>query len=294
MADSPDSFYASAKLERRAVDDATLAVRRFGSGPPLLFVHGFPVHGATWRWLLPSLAERFECVVIDLPGLGDSDWTASSDLRFSGHARRLHALLGELGLDRVGVVAHDTGATVARHLALQAPDRVAKLALFNTEIPGHRPPWIPLYQSLTRVPGSAATFRLLLRSQTFLRSGMGFREFYSDRRLFDDRTRLARYVDPLVGSPRRTDGMLRYLGGLTWDEVDSLSRRHAELKMPVLFLWGEDDRTFPVDRAEPMVRQLGGPTRFVRIPHASLMPHEERPDFVLEQLVPFLAENASR
>jgi pimeloyl-ACP methyl ester carboxylesterase len=294
MPRSPESFYAGAVVERRAVDDATLAMRRFGSGPPLVFVHGFPVHGATWRWLLPALAERFECVVVDLPGLGDGDWNAASDLRFSGHARRLRALLAELGLAGVGVVAHDTGATVARHLALQAPDRVAALALLNTEIPGHRPPWIPLYQSLTRVPGSAATFRLLLRSQAFLRSGMGFREFYSDKRLFDDPTRLAPYVDPIVGSARRTEGMLRYLGGLAWDEVDALRTRHAELKMPVLFLWGEDDRTFPVDRAEPMTKQLGGPVRFVRIPRASLMPHEERPDFVLEQLVPFLAENTHR
>jgi pimeloyl-ACP methyl ester carboxylesterase len=288
MTQSIDAFYADAKVERRTVGDATLGVRRFGSGPPLLFVHGFPVHGATWRWLLPELATRFECVVVDLPGLGDGEGTPASDMRFSGHGRRLRSLLEALRLDGVGVVAHDTGATVARHLALQAPDRVAKLALLNTEIPGHRPPWIPLYQSLTRLPGSAATFRLLLRSKAFVRSGMGFREFYSDKRLFDDPTRLAPYVDPIVRDPRRTDGMLRYLGGLTWDEVDALATRHAELKMPVLFLWGEDDRTFPVDRAAPMVRQLGGPTQLVRIPHASLMPHEERPDFVLEHLVPFL------
>jgi pimeloyl-ACP methyl ester carboxylesterase len=57
----------------------------------------------------------------------------------------------------------------------------------------------------------------------------------------------------------------------------------------VLFLWGEDDRTFPVERGEPMAKQLGGPARFVRIPRASLMPHEERPGLVLEHLLPFLA-----
>lgn len=289
MPESPEAFYAAAPLERRTIDDATLGVRQFGSGPPLLFIHGFPVHGATWRWLLPSLAERFHCVVVDLPGLGDSDWTATTELRFSSHARRLRSLLGELGLTGVGVIAHDTGATVARQLALVAADRVAKLALFNTEIPGHRPPWIPLYQSITRLPGAGATFRLLLRSQTFLRSSMGFREFYSDRRLFDDRSRLALYVDPLIASARRTEGMLRYLQGLAWDEVDALRTRHAEIEMPVLFLWGEDDRTFPVAQAEPMAKQLGGPVRFVRIPRASLMPHEERPDFALTELVPFLA-----
>ena len=37
-----------------------------------------------------------------------------------------------------------------------------------------------------------------------------------------------------------------------------------------------------------MATQLGGPTRFVRIPHASLMPHEERPEAVLAALLPFL------
>ena len=289
-ASQQEAFYRSARVEKRTIEDATLAVRRFGSGPPLLFVHGFPVHGATWRWLLPALAERFECVVVDLPGLGDSEWSDATELRFSSHARRLRSLASELGLERIGVIAQDTGATVARHLALLAPDRVARLALFNTEIPGHRPPWIPLYQRLSGVPGAGAVFRTLLRSQTFVRSGLGFREFYSNRRLFDDRERLAPYVDPLVSSARRMDGMLRYLGGLTWDEVDVLRTRHAELAMPVLFLWGEDDRTFPVELAEAMAPQLGGPTRFVRIPHASLMPHEERPDFVLERLIPFLGD----
>jgi pimeloyl-ACP methyl ester carboxylesterase len=121
---------------------------------------------------------------------------------------------------------------------------------------------------------------------------MGFREFYSDRALFDDPGRLAPYVGPLLASARRMEGMLRYLQGLTWDEVDVLRTRHAELAMPALLLWGEDDRTFPVARAEPMAKQLGGPTRFVRIPRASLMPHEERPDVVLGELVPFLADGA--
>ena len=287
-----DAFYAAAKPERRAVGDATLAVRRIGDGPPLLLVHGFPVHGATWRWLLPALAERFACVVVDLPGLGESDWTPATAWRFTSHAHRLRSLMASLGHARYGVVAHDTGATIARHVALAAPDRVTRLALLNTEIPGHRPPWIPLYQRLTRMPGSAAVFRILLRSDTFLRSGMGFREFYSNRALFDDPGRLAPYVGPVLASARRMEGMLRYLQGLKWDEVDVLATRHAELAMPVLFLWGEDDRTFPAGRAEPMAKQLGGPARFVRIPRASLMPHEERPDVVLGELVPFLAEGA--
>jgi len=291
---SLEAYYASAKVEHFPVGDATLAARWFWSGPTVVLVHGFPVHGATWRYLLPRLAERFRCLVVDLPGLGDSGWAASTDFSFTAQARRLAELAARLEQGAFSLVAHDTGATVARLVALQAPERVARLALLNTEIPGHRPPWIPLYQRLARLPGAGASFRRLLRSRLFLRSGAGFREFYTDRRLLGEPGRLDPYLAPLLASPARMQGMLRYLAGPEWDVVDALAERHAEIEAPVLFLWGEDDRTFPVGRAEPMARQLGGPTRFVRIPCASLLPHEERPDLVLENLLPFLeGESAS-
>jgi hypothetical protein len=45
----PGSSYAAAPVEKVGAGDATLALRRFGSGPPILLVHGFPLHGYTWR-----------------------------------------------------------------------------------------------------------------------------------------------------------------------------------------------------------------------------------------------------
>jgi pimeloyl-ACP methyl ester carboxylesterase len=285
---SPEAFYAAAKVEHCTVADASLAVRRFGSGPPVLFVHGFPTHGYTWRRLLPALAERFTCITVDLPGLGDSGWSDATDFRFTAQARRLVALVEQLGLERTALVAHDTGATIARLVALAAPARVSKLALVNTEIPGHRPPWIPLYQALARLPGTAPVFRLLLRSDRYVRSSLCLGAFYSEKRRFDEPGAVAAYVDPVIASARRADGMLRYLRGIEWNVVDRLRDDHARITAPVLFLWGEDDRTFPVSQGERMAAQLGGPTRFERIAHASLMPHEERPDAVLAHLTPFL------
>lgn len=289
-ASTPEAFYASAEPSLYPVEDATLAVRRFGSGPALVLIHGFPVHGYTWRALLRKLAERHTCFVLDLPGLGDSGWTDSTDFQFTAQARRVAALLPKLGIGRCALLAHDTGATVARLVALAEPARVAKLAIINTEIPGHRPPWIPLYGRLTRLPGAAAIFRWLLARDRFRRSGMGLGAFYSDRRLFDDPTRLAPYLDPVLASPERMWGMLGYLRGIEWHVVDELREGHSRLKAPVLLLWGEDDVTFPVAVAERMTEQFGGPASFVRIPRAALMPHEERPEAVLASLLPFLAE----
>ena len=285
-----DAFYAFAPPERFAIDDGTIAVRSFGSGPAVVFVHGFPVHGATWRWLLPDLAARFRCLVVDLPGLGDGGWTRATDFTFTGQARRLARLAERLGLERFGIVAHDTGGTVARHTALLTPERVDRIALINTEIPGHRPPWIPLYQRTALLPGAAASFRLLLRSRRFLRSGMGFREFYSDRRLLDEPERLGPYLAPLLASQERMEGMPPLprgarVGGRR--RARAPPRRAEDAGAPPLGRGCHG--TFPADLAEPMARQLGGPARFVRIPRASLMPHEERPDAVLEHLLSFLA-----
>jgi pimeloyl-ACP methyl ester carboxylesterase len=176
-----DAFLGGA---RAVVDTPTarLAYRRFGSGPALLLVHGFPLSGFTWRKVLPRLAERYTCWVPDVPGMGETEWTDATDFGFPGQGRTLKAFVDALGIDRFSVLAQDTGGTFARYLALEDPTRVEKLMLINTEMPGHRPPWIPLYQFLMGVPGTLTVFGLLLRSRLYLRSSMGFGGCFADLR----------------------------------------------------------------------------------------------------------------
>lgn len=280
--------YAAAEIEKIDTGDAVLALRRFGSGPALLFVHGFPLHGYTWRYVLPTLARQHTCYVVDLAGLGDSEWSAETAFNFDDHARRLKKLVDHLGLSRYSLIAQDTGATIARRLALMDLARVQRMVLFNTEIPGHRPPWIVPYQWLMRLlPGTPTIFRGLLRSNTFVRSGMGFGGCFSDMSLIEGGFR-EQFITAYVQSAKRTDGMSRYLAGLYWQAVDSLRERHAELRMPVLLLWGEDDPTFPVSRVQEMVQQFPD-CRFVTIPGAKLLVYEEKPDEVIAIAMPFLA-----
>jgi pimeloyl-ACP methyl ester carboxylesterase len=282
--------YLNAPVELVDAGDASLAVRRFGSGPALLLVHGFPLHGFTWRRVLPQLARRFTCVVVDLPGFGDSTWTDATDFTFPAHARRLARVLERLDVGRCGVIAQDTGATIARCLALQAPERVTSLALINTEIPGHRPPWIREYQLAMRLPGAGRIFRTLLRSDLYVRSGMGFGGCFVDLAHIEGDFR-AQFITPLLGSARRVDGMARYLLGISWDVVDGMAQRHRELHMPVLLVWGAEDPTFPLPRARAMLPQFPAGDLAV-VPNARLLPHEERPDAVCGHVTPFFARSA--
>lgn len=280
------SVYTDAKINRHKIEDATIAIRVFGQGPALVLIHGYPVHGYTWRKLLPTLAEQFTCYVVDLPGLGDSDWSADTDFSFTAQARRLGLLFKSLKLSQYSLIAHDTGATVARLIAVAHPDQVKKLVMINTEIPGHRPPRVSLYRRVAGLPGAGVVFSILLRSSRFIRSSMG--EFYSDPALLNDPSYIDPYVKPLISSSKRMAGALGYLRGIEWDVVDGMREAHSKIKAETLFLWGEDDQTFPVKMAEEMCGQLNVRTTFVRIRNASLLPHEEKPDILLKHLVPFL------
>lgn len=184
------------------------------------------------------------------------------------------------------MLAQDTGATFARCLALVEGARVEKLVLINTEVPHHRPPWIPLYQRLMALPGALASFRVLLRSNLFLRSGMGFGGCFVDLDLLEGDFH-EHVIQPLLQSVPRMEGMARYLCGLKWGPVDALAEGHSRITMPVQLIWGADDPTFPIAYARRMVQQLPD-ARLVEIPGARLLVHEEKPADVARAALDFL------
>jgi pimeloyl-ACP methyl ester carboxylesterase len=286
MSEATKRFYFDQPAETVDTGTARLPVRRFGSGRPLLFVHGFPLSGFTWRKLLPELSKRYTCYVLDLPGMGQSEWTEATDFSFPGQGRTLKALARKLGLERYSVIAQDTGGTFARYLALEDAPHVEKLILINTEMPGHRPPWIPLYLFLLRVPGTLTAFTVLLRSSAYLRSPMGFGGCFNDMSLIEGEFN-EQFVQPLIRSAHSREGMQRYLIGATWGPVDALERDHARIKIPVELLWGRDDPTFPLALARKMVPQFPD-ARLVEVPGARLLVHEEKPAEVTRAVVEFL------
>jgi len=211
---TPEAFYAARDCRIYSVSDAILALRVYGAGSALVFIHGFPTHGYTWRKQLIGPSSHYKCYVIDLPGLGNSGWARQTDFSFTAQASRVVELCHSLGLDKFALVAHDTGATIARLVAMAMPDNVTHLIMFNTEIPNHRPPWISTYQRLAKLPGAGGLFRLTMSSRWWRNSSLGFKELYSDQSLLEDPRNLGPYLLPLLRSPIRMAGFLGYLRGI--------------------------------------------------------------------------------
>jgi haloacetate dehalogenase len=112
-----------------------LSVRRAGSGTPLILLHGYPQNHACWSRVAPALAERFDVIVPDLRGYGDSD-APGDDPSHETYSKRTMAndlvgLMDALGLARAHVLGHDRGGRVAYRFALDHPDRISRLGIIE-------------------------------------------------------------------------------------------------------------------------------------------------------------------
>ncbi|KAJ9171795.1 hypothetical protein P3X46_015109 [Hevea brasiliensis] len=109
-------------------------IASIGTGPVILFLHGFPELWYTWRHQLLSLSSLgYRCIAPDLRGYGDTDappsFTQYTVLHIVGD---LVGLLDYLGIDQVFLVGHDWGASMAWYFCLFRPDRIK--ALVNTSV----------------------------------------------------------------------------------------------------------------------------------------------------------------
>ena len=287
-----DSFsYQNLSLQKFSIGDTSIGLRQLGSGEHLVFVHGFPTNGYTWRKILPALSERYTCHIVDLPGLGDSEWSAKTNFNIDAQAKKLQQLTKKLSINKYSIIAHNSGGAIARILSQIDAHKVNALILINTEIPDHRPPFITYYQRLGTLPLVPLYIKNKLGQERFVRSSKGFREFYSNRSMFDDKSNLGPYLDPLKNSYHKTKGAFKFLKGIDWKIIDGFKKTHKNIQAKVCLIWGEDDNTFPIHLGRNMAQQFNGYCDFHAISKASLMPHEEKPEEVLEIVQAFLKKS---
>ena len=103
------------------VGQGEVAYRTVGSGPDVIFVHGWPASGATFRKLLPHLASHVRCHLLDLPGAGDSRFTESTELSIENHIRAVRSVVDQLELDDFAVVGRRLGVEGAVYQVRRRP-----------------------------------------------------------------------------------------------------------------------------------------------------------------------------
>ena len=266
--------------------DVAVAVHTVGSGPDVVFVHGWPVSGATFRRLLPHLVGHVTCHVLDLPGAGASRFDRRSELSVARHIDAVRRAVDELVDGTCAVVGHDSGGLIARH-ALVGHPKVRALGLIDTEQPQGVNLRFKAFLAGRHLPGYGRALGWVAGKPALRRNGLVLGKAFADRSLLDGEFDEL-FLQPLHRSPEHLDAAIRILKSFDLGLVDQLAEVHRRIDVPVQLVWGEQDAFFPVAWAREMVGTFPDAQLEV-VPGAGLFSHEERPADVAAALLPVLA-----
>ena len=128
-----------------------------GDGAPVLLLHGEPTWAYLYRKVIPQIAPVARCIAPDYFGFGRSDKPVAREwYSYDTHTASLERFVDELDLREVTVVMQDWGGPLGMRLAVERPDRIARLVVMNTGIFSGRPPsdtWLR-FRELVRRTGT--------------------------------------------------------------------------------------------------------------------------------------------
>ena len=282
---SASSLFRVAPTRLIDVGEGEMAVRSVGSGPDVLLVHGWPVSGATFRYLLPHLTPHFRCHIVDLVGAGESRFGADTRIDLHTHIRSLRRAVDALGLRDFAFVGHDSGGLMGRH-AFAGDERLRSMALVNTEQTRGIHWRFRQFLWMAKLPGFERLFGSLVMKRGLRRNRFLLGDCFRDRSRLDGEFEEF-FLAPIHTNAARRRAAAQLIRRFDMGLVSSLEEVHRNIRVPVKLIWGEKDPFFPVAWAKEMVSTFPDASLSV-VPGAKLFVHEEEPERVAELMLPAL------
>ncbi len=238
-----------------------------GSGPAILFSHGFLMDGSMFDSQVAALRDEFRCVTWDERGHGRT--AAGDSFTYWDSAADAVALLDHLGIDRAVMAGMSQGGFIAMRAALTAPERVRGLVLIDSQSGLEDPDALPLYNALHAewVANGPAGVQEVVGSFLF---GPGIDpEPWYDKWAAQDRAYFSVSFQTLV-------------------ERDELTERLGELTQPTLIIHGTADAAIPIWRAEQLRDGIPGTHELVLVEGAGHAANMCDPATVNEAITSFV------
>lgn len=284
LAGSAAAQPAAIAVHTAAVDGLDLQYLEAGKGPAVVLLHGYAETSRMWRPLMPRLAASHRVIAPDLPGIGGSA-VPTDGLDMASAARRVHALVRQLGVERAVVVGHDIGLMVAYAYAAQFPGEVERLALMDAFLPGVAG-WEAIYNHPAiwhfRFNGPTPEALVAGRERTYF--DHFWNEFAADgRRSIPEDDRRAYAAD--YARPGRMRAGWAYFVSFQKAAADFAGFARTKLTMPLLTIGG--------DKANGAVLAAQGPlvatdARAVVLANTGHWVMEENPKETMDALVRFV------
>lgn len=250
----------------------------WGSGPPVVLLHGIPTWSYLWSGIAPGLAESYRVLAPDLLGYGFSDRRDRFDRSIARQAEALEAWMDRLGVVDATVVGHDVGGGVAQQLAVRFPRRVGRLCLMDSVCYDAWP------KGLMAQLGTPAMARRLTpeRLTRFLTPALKRKGFATPQ--------TTELLEGLLAPYATEVGMVslsRDAVALNTNQTQELASKLGHLAVPVLVLWGEKDGLLPAKYGERLAWDIPG-ARWLKVPNAGHFLMWDAPHAVAMELFRFL------
>jgi pimeloyl-ACP methyl ester carboxylesterase len=259
-------------------DGVRLRFLDVGQGPAVVLLHGFASSLDTWERLVPELQRTHRVLAVDLKGFGWSD-RPPGDYSPAAQAALVLKLLEQRGIGRTALVAHSYGAAVALAIALAAPARVTRIALYDAWVYEDQ---MPSFFVWARAPGlGEALFALFYGERPDDRLELAFYDRGQvSEKLVEDVERAMLRPGTRAAALATTRGMAAYA---------ALQQSYSRVSQPVLLLWGREDTVTPLAVGERLAGQLPA-ARLVVYPRCGHLPMLEAATASSAELLRFLAE----
>ncbi len=263
-----------------------LEVHRRGTGPPLVFAHGWLANANLWRHVIDRLAARFTCVVLDLPLGAHRLPLPQADLSPAGCGSLIATALDALKLDEVTLVGNDSGGAYSQIAVSQAPERVARLVLNSCETPydPFPPPPFDGLPAVARDPEALGRLLGALRDRAVRATPAAFGLLVKhglDDRISDS------YALPCLEDAAVLADTARAMVAASPEPVHTAGAALIErFDRPVLLAWSPEDRVFPIAHAERYAAALHD-GRVARIDDAYSFTPEDQPHALADAIAAF-------
>jgi pimeloyl-ACP methyl ester carboxylesterase len=268
------------------------AVARFhyaqaGSGPPVLLLPGAGGWKLTFQGMIGALAQRHTVYALDPPGQGRTEiLDRTFPIGVDAIVRFIAGFLEAVGLTRTAIVGHSWGGGFALRFAELHPERVVRLALIAPAGIDVKDAWEFRLARLPVIGELAGRFMTAVSVRHMLRKSFTHQERVPMDRV-DEFLRTMR--SPHNRATRLSD-MLRVERSVRWKDTEHGLNL---VEVPVLLLWGTDDRYFPVRLIDRFTARLPNVDTHV-LPHGGHSLHDDLPEQTLALLTPFLAADQER
>jgi pimeloyl-ACP methyl ester carboxylesterase len=229
--------------------------------PVVILVHGLGGRAEDWRNLAPFLAKSgFRVYMPDLVGYGRSEKPADFSYSVHDEAGLVVDFMSALGLEKVDLGGWSMGGAIAQHVAYDHPDRIQRLILFDSAGLFQLPTWDPRLFTPT-APADLVQLDVLLMPHPPQVPAFVARDII---RTSNERAWVIhRALASMLTGKDATDNLL------------------PQLKMPVLIVWGAEDRITPIAQGKA-IHQLVPKSQFEVIPNCGHL----APDQCAAQMAP--------